>query len=169
LISDSTLRNLTRDLLSPIFELTFKLFTSSLFPVRNCAGMVFSSLVNRVFGNSITHTNSLDSNTNEKYITAMEFFLRFPYLYPVLLQGLKNEGVVYPILVIFSRLRGSGKPLTTEENGNNSLEKYPIIPIIDSLLESCKSKEWKVREMAARAIAAVIDPSEAHFYISNSS
>ena len=92
-------------------------FASSLWPIRNSCTLLFSSLMQRIFG------------VKKVKMTGREFFSRYPQLYPYLVEKTKlmsgDDGrqlhpSVFPILLLLSHLY----PSTIE--GTDSLMKLDV-------------------------------------------
>ncbi|KAI8609725.1 putative death-receptor fusion protein-domain-containing protein [Chytriomyces sp. MP71] len=160
LLSDATITDLMRDYFSDCFVLCIDGLSSQSFPIRNCATMLFSSLVTKVLGVKKNRDEDHAINT----VTGREFFARFPSLHAFMIQKLtaavyelegENYSVhpaFYPILTILARL----KPTTVEGN-NTHLTLSTFRPLV---LKCAASSFYKVREITARAYASLIPPAE---------
>ncbi|CAK7903895.1 tRNA (cytidine(32)-2'-O)-methyltransferase non-catalytic subunit Trm732p [[Candida] anglica] len=117
--------------------------------IRNCAVMLFTALQNRLFG-----TKKLGEILPT--VSAKLFFVKYPgvsdILYTNLVDQSTNMEAVFPVLTILMRLEETSveKPL---------LWRYE--PLLHNFLEH---KLWKIREMAARALAAIIKPNQLSEY-----
>jgi hypothetical protein len=160
LMSDSELVFLAREHMGTCFEICLQQFSSTVFPIRNCAGMLFSTLVNKAFGTKKTKSEGEQVNL----VLGREFFLRFPNLYHVLRRELATavrilddnqvHPLLYPILSILSRLKPFGSE--TEESF------YSLRPFEALVLQCAKAIQWKVREISAHTIGVLVDPTRAY-------
>ncbi|KAI9340298.1 putative death-receptor fusion protein-domain-containing protein [Obelidium mucronatum] len=160
LLQDATVTTLMRDYFADCFVLSIDGLSSKSFPIRNCATMLFSSLVTKVIG--VKKSRDQDHSINT--VSGREFFARFPSLHAFMTAKLavavsKFDGedhavhpAFYPILTILARL----KP--TDFDGNNS---HLTLSAFKPLVEKCASSSFiKVREITARAYAALIPAAE---------
>ncbi|KAJ3321616.1 hypothetical protein HDV06_004031 [Boothiomyces sp. JEL0866] len=155
LVSDSDLTTITRDYLGTCFEICIVQFKSDYFPLRNCAAMLFSSLVNKSFGTKKTKSEGDFVNL----VFAREFFGKYPSLYKVILDELQyavkllkqNQvcPLLYPLLGILSRT----KPIPLESD--DSLYSSRVFE--DLVKECAHAVQWKVREISARTLSTLID------------
>ena len=158
LISDASLSRLIRDYLPTFFEHCIKSFSSPIFPIRNCAAMLFSVLMDKSFG---TIRNKTDKKSDQ-LVVAKEFFMKFPAMYDLLLQELKVavqtinstdlHPALYPILCLLCRL----KPALDETSDS----KFSLLPFLNLVLKCHKSALWKVREIAATAASCIAGEKE---------
>ncbi|KAJ3258573.1 hypothetical protein HK103_003533 [Boothiomyces macroporosus] len=164
LVSDSELTTITRDYIGTCFEICILQFKSDYFPIRNCAAMLFSSLVNKAFGTKKTKSEGEFVNL----VFAREFFGRYPSLYQVMLDELKNAvkllkqnqvcPLLYPLLGILSRsnlIINLAKPIPLASE--DSLYSSKVFEVL--VKECAHAVQWKVREISARTLATLIDSS----------
>lgn len=122
---------------------------SETWAIRNCAVMLFTALQNRLFG-----TKKLGGIIST--ISAKSFFKKYDGIENILLFNLKDSlsgdssvESVFPVITILMRLEPNND---AEES---SLKRF------ETLLHGYLShKSWKIRELAARALATVIKPIE---------
>ncbi|KAI7853486.1 putative death-receptor fusion protein-domain-containing protein [Circinella umbellata] len=145
------------------FSLAISGFSSSSWAIRNCAVMLFSTLLQRTFGTKKTK----DEHSAVNKLTGREFFTRYPQLHPYLLEQLKiavdqllakstatstvHPGL-YPILTLLSRLHPS-----VMDDADQVAAMAPFVPLVTSCAVSAI---FKTREMAARALVPLIPSSE---------
>ncbi|CAG8489964.1 6184_t:CDS:10 [Paraglomus occultum] len=139
--------------------LSIRGFASHSWAIRNCSVMLFSTLVQRVFGTKKVK----DEQHSINKLTGREFFSRFPKLHPFLMNELRiaveqlvkddketsqiHPGL-YPVLTLLSRLYPS-----LMESAHSVLSLSTFVPLV---IECCKSRIQKTREMAARALTPLI-------------
>ncbi|XP_066911466.1 tRNA (32-2'-O)-methyltransferase regulator THADA-like isoform X2 [Clytia hemisphaerica] len=122
-------------------------FGSSLWPIRNSCTLLFSSLMQRIFG------------VKKVKMTGREFFSRYPQLYPYLVEKTKLMSVtnesntqlhpsVFPILLLLSHLY----PSTIE--GADSLMKLDVF--LESILSLSGNPVYKTRTMTANALVPLV-------------
>ncbi|KAI5787529.1 putative death-receptor fusion protein-domain-containing protein [Pyronema domesticum] len=134
-------------------ELAVSCFGSEIWAIRNCGVMLFTALTNRLFGLRKSR------NDYSSGITTRSFFEKFVAVRTVLLKNLQEkvgslEGgdaisveMVYPALSLIARME-----VDPEYQGMDDF----LEPI-----ELCmRSRMWKVREMSARAMAALVGPKQ---------
>lgn len=117
-------------------------FKQTSWAVRNCATMAFSTLVRRSVGYHQVRNAGEAATKKEIGVTFREFFIRFPGLYPHLLEHLKrcileteNESkgesvvqtTIYAILLLLSNLL----PFALETL-NDPLSTAPFIELVKS-------------------------------------
>lgn len=167
ILLDGALIEHTRDYIGRGFILSIKGFQSDLFPIRNCASMLFSSLASKALGVK----KSKDESAMINSVTGNEFFLRFPDLYPILLENLKESvnvfsdpnlknkvsPALYPILIIISRLKPSTTDLMEGHNHTEGKSLRSFIPLINE----CSTNIFKVRVMASKAFVSLIPLQDA--------
>ncbi|KAI8341979.1 putative death-receptor fusion protein-domain-containing protein [Chlamydoabsidia padenii] len=155
---DSKLGTRVLEYASNGFSLAINGFSSSSWAIRNCAVMLFSTLLQRTLGTKKTR----DEHSNVNNLTGQEFFTRFPKLHPYLLKELEKavnqllgksmaESVhpgLYPMLTLLSRLRPS-----VMDNASDALSMTPFVPLV---MSCAGSSIYKTREMAARALVPLI-------------
>ena len=153
ILADSSLSSLTREYIGKCFEMCIELFSSQYFPIRNCAAMVFCTLVSKGFGSMKAKIESPQASL----VFSHDFFVKFPTLYTVALSSLETSvatlsekrvhPTLYPTLSILSRLKGADS------------EYYDMKPFEDLILECSAASMWKVREVAANTLCGLIQPS----------
>ncbi|KNC99997.1 uncharacterized protein SPPG_04346, partial [Spizellomyces punctatus DAOM BR117] len=154
ILQDAEVASEVRDHIGEAFALSIKGFSSRSFPIRNCAAMLFSTLITKALGTKKSRDEMNIVNT----VTGREFFVRFPKLHSLLLQQLTEavekleEGEVhpalYPILTILARL----KPSVLE--GSDTLMTLSAFGTV--VARCAMAAIFKVREMSARAYAPLI-------------
>ncbi|KAI8811668.1 putative death-receptor fusion protein-domain-containing protein [Cladochytrium replicatum] len=134
--------------------LAIKSFSSPVFPIRNCAAMMFSSLMTKIVG--------VKSRTSAEHavkgITVQELFARSPTLYHFLLGELRScvsrlrmgdvHPSLYPILIILARLQPA---LVSNHHG-----AYDLNPFAELVEQCAGSSIYHARDMAAKAIVPLI-------------
>ncbi|KAI9151097.1 hypothetical protein H9P43_009712 [Blastocladiella emersonii ATCC 22665] len=118
--------------------------------VRNGALMLYSSLLNRVFGTKVVR----DQDHVLNKVTAKDFFARFPRLHAALVARLgeaaredKTMASLFPYLTLLARLA----PATLDATATAALADFA------NHVRACAgSPVWKVREMAADANVALV-------------
>ncbi|CAO3590067.1 unnamed protein product [Absidia cylindrospora] len=155
---DSKLGTRVLEYASDGFSLAINGFSSSSWAIRNCAVMLFSTLLQRTLGTKKTR----DEHSNVNNLTGQEFFTRFPKLHSYLVKELEKaveqllgksmaESVhpgLYPMLTLLSRLRPSVMDTATD-----ALSMSPFVPLV---MSCAGSSIFKTREMAARALVPLI-------------
>ncbi|AAS52954.2 AER273Cp [Eremothecium gossypii ATCC 10895] len=156
----------------PALELCLENFTSPLWSMRNCSFMLFTALQNRLFG-------KIGKNTSARL-----FFTRYKGIREILLKKLQDSvditsrpttsrsftssntslvalseqaeiESIFLVLATLSRL----KPTP----GYNGLDDFQL-----EILKSLENRNWKIREMAARALPALMnDPYAMCFKLLN--
>jgi hypothetical protein len=147
-------------------------FRSSKWAVRNSSMMLFASIIQRAVD------NEKHDSGGSKATSVIEFFTRFPHLYPFLLSELSDimasymsrknskkkyasvdefahlstlHPSLYPILLLFSKLRCSAT-LEDVSEGPAKIDVSVFIPLI----ECCASQNMqKVRQIAAKSLASL--------------
>jgi len=163
LFCDSRLGPIVSDLIGHGLEVAVNCFASSVWAIRNGGLMLFTALLNRLFGTSRSRN---DYSFTANLYTTKRFFQKYPAVRGILLNQLR-KGVeslslppatlpssnvpivemVYPALSLVSRLGVSP--------GYPDIEEFK--PLI---LECMKSEIWKVREVAAKAYVTLVGPGE---------
>ncbi|KAH3668201.1 hypothetical protein OGAPHI_001955 [Ogataea philodendri] len=153
IIVDSSLSKDSADYVGQALQLSLDRFGSSIWAVRNCGVMLFAALQNKLFGTKKIKSGHLST------ISARLFFSRFKTIRGVLLNSLttsikngftsENVEKMYPVLTTLTRLEA-----TPEYSG---LEEFK--PLV---LTCLGNQSWKLREMASRALPALI-PSDSVF------
>lgn len=143
----------------------------SRWPIRNCAMMTFSALMERIFKPGKTSSGRGSS------LTTRAFFARFSALEPLLLSYMGqtvrrcNDGQVVSFLIGYS---DGGWPKQLEEFVTLSL--YPLLLLLSDLeyspyeeyvsefrplITACMAMPtWKTREIAAEAFASLVSTKE---------
>ncbi|RKO94656.1 putative death-receptor fusion protein-domain-containing protein [Blyttiomyces helicus] len=159
ILQDAEINSEVRDHLSDAFALSIAGFSSPSWAIRNCATMLFSTLVTKALGTKKSRDETHMMNTT----TGTEFFTRFPALYGILLKELAsavdflNKGKVhealYPILTILARL----KPSSEFASGSSTT---PLSAFREIVARCPSTTIFKAREMSARAFAPLVPSSE---------
>ena len=149
LIDDSKMALFMDKFLGDIFVISMNQFQSPVFPVRNCAAMLYSVLLDRCF--PILKTEDATINTT----SAREFFAKFPNIYQILLSKFKDaidhiesgqiHPVLHPILILLSRIKYAEL--------EDDTKAFTLSPFLELTKKCAKSHVWKIRELAARVIA----------------
>ncbi|KAJ1921540.1 hypothetical protein H4219_000577 [Mycoemilia scoparia] len=135
LVDDKTIASDVLPFIEKIFVLTIEGLCSPLWAIRNASGLLFASLLRRIFGNKKTR----DETSQINGITGRELFTRFPGLHPYLMNQLEDavgmmyqevdddsslvnlmHPALYPCLVLLSRLQPSILDDYTEENSTRA-------------------------------------------------
>ncbi|BFZ60392.1 hypothetical protein YB2330_001428 [Saitoella coloradoensis] len=160
---ESKLAIASSSLVEKAFALTITSFSSEVWAIRNCAMMLFSSLLNRAFGNKRSRD---DYSTVNKRITSKTFFEKYPSLHPYILAELRKsvdllmktgeakvESGLFPVLTLFAKLE-----ITPQLHGE---PRWTAMDAFKDLIMACSSSQvWKVREMSAKALPTFIEASE---------
>lgn len=144
---DKALSNVSMDYINDCMQLSLVSFESPIWAIRNCAMMLFTALDNRMFSSRKVHNNFTSG------YPAKMFFAKFSSIKETFLMNLKETADsnvdnlkqierTFPILTIMGRLEPSPD--------NNGMDAFK--PLI---LKWLHSKQWKVREMAARSLPAL--------------
>lgn len=146
---DSNLSSLCGPYVNQILTLTLLNFYNDTWAIRNCAVMLFTAVQNRLFGTS-------KLGELQTCLSSRLFFAKYNGIEHILFQNLVDASsadhsmkfnVIFPVLTILSRLE-------------NTSTMDPKLQKFESILIKClHHKYWKVREMAARALAAILFPS----------
>lgn len=80
LVQDSELVLSMRTYIGQIFQMCVMQFKSPYFPIKNCAGMLFSAVIDKVFGSS----KSKDQLNKSNLVSSKEFFGLYPQMYTLL-------------------------------------------------------------------------------------
>lgn len=135
--------------IAPAMILSLRNFTSNFWALRNCSIMLFTSLQNRIFGKK------------GKNVGASQFFARYEGIREILLElfqsslmtstvtpdcfeGEKAVESIFLVLNILLRL----KPTL----GNEGLGCF-----VEKIVKCLGNENWKIRDMAARALAYLVD------------
>ncbi|KAI9324872.1 putative death-receptor fusion protein-domain-containing protein [Zopfochytrium polystomum] len=157
LVLDADSACVMHEYIADAFILSVKGFGSPVFPIRNCATMLFAALTSRSLGVK----KSRDEHDAVNSVTGREFFARYPELYHFLVQELDhalksvNETIesgaspaFYPILTILSRL----KPYSLE-----SQRSLLTLNVFRPIVSQCRSAAiYQVREIAAKAFVSLL-------------
>ncbi|XP_043284678.1 thyroid adenoma-associated protein homolog [Venturia canescens] len=123
---------------------------------RNAATLLFSSLITRIFG--VQRTKDHVNLTLHNKMTGRIFFERYPSLLPFMLKHLRtfvdsSDTLIKPsvqsILLLLSRLYPSF-------NLDEADAKWKIDEFIQLVSACAKSKVYKTRELAARALVPLL-------------
>ncbi|PWW77429.1 hypothetical protein C7212DRAFT_292868 [Tuber magnatum] len=136
---DSRLSPASQEFLGRGLELSVRCFASEVWAIRNCGIMLFTALVNRLFGRRMGGT-----------LEIRDFLERYPEVASVLLRSLNGESGVegveqlYPALSLIARLEPS--------------EGFIASTIEPVVMRCLSSRFWKIREMAARSYSTLVSP-----------
>ncbi|KAI9146439.1 putative death-receptor fusion protein-domain-containing protein [Paraphysoderma sedebokerense] len=157
LYQDSKLSQHVSPYIADGFMLSIKNLSSPIWAIRNCAMMLFSTLINRTCGVK----QSKDEHHSINKLTGKQFFHRYPKLHSFLLQELDNNvkgllnrndpsvhNSLYPILTLLSRLHPSLFDSTNPA--------FAMSPFAESVALCSNSSIWNVRVMSARALVPLI-------------
>ncbi|KXN66154.1 hypothetical protein CONCODRAFT_87570 [Conidiobolus coronatus NRRL 28638] len=135
------------------YQLAIDGFGSSEWGIRNSSIMLFTALLNRTFGSKRTR----DEHDAVNRLTGREFFGRYPYLLPYLINALElvveklesgthevPEGL-YPILTLLTRLSPS-----VMDGDSNLIAFKPLVMMCS------KSRIYKIREMSSKVLAPLL-------------
>lgn len=124
-------------------------FESPIWAIRNCAVMLFTALQNRLFS-----SRKLHNNYSSTY-PAKVFFSKFSSIKQIFLENLngiddsKSQNRLAQVERIFPILTLMGQLESTQEDAGLSAF-HPLI------LHWLYCRQWKVREMAARSLPAIL-------------
>lgn len=132
--------------------------------------MLFESLMNRALGQKYARQD-IDPNAPNRSVSGRVFFSKFPNLRELLIKQLENDiehlpnrdahpimqdthedrlcAGLYPVLTLISRLDVT----LFEDTADTSDDMKEFVPLIDACL---RSREIKIRSMAARCLPAVL-------------
>ncbi|XP_047133104.1 tRNA (32-2'-O)-methyltransferase regulator THADA isoform X1 [Hydra vulgaris] len=128
-------------------------FSSSCWAIRNSCTLLFSSLMQRIFG------------VKKSKMTGREFFTRFPSLYPFLFDKAKTisestvinpsnpNATMFPLLLLLSHLY----PSTLE--GSEAIMKLTVF--IPYVIRCSRSPVYKTRKIAAYALVPLVPTEQA--------
>ncbi|EGF77302.1 hypothetical protein BATDEDRAFT_36006 [Batrachochytrium dendrobatidis JAM81] len=128
---DSELSHKVRRYLGTCFILCIQQFSSPLFPIRNCAAMLFASLLGKCFG--------VQAKQFEVAVAELEKGTVYPLL--------------YPILTVLARLKYTSK---SAEKGS----LFSLMPFVKLVRRCANARLWAVREMAARVTESLLPKQE---------
>ncbi|CAJ0827020.1 9312_t:CDS:10 [Entrophospora sp. SA101] len=151
LFMDSKLGTEVLSYVSNGFELSIEGFSSKSWAIRNCSVMLFSTLLQRTFGNKKVK----DENHSVNNLTSKEFFTRFPKLHSFLLNQL--ETFVNQLLVKKDK-ENVDKDLKHQSKVHTGL--YPILTLLSRLHPSLMESTNSVREIAAKALVPLITTND---------
>lgn len=151
LFTDSRLAAPAAEYVGTGLELAVACFASATWAVRNCGIMLFTTLLNRLFG----ARRSRNRNEYGCALDARAFFERYPSVRAVLLRNLAAAAhaldtnaarveMVYPALTLLARL----------DHAEGCGEFEPLV------IACMRCRVWKVREMAARAYSTLVGPRD---------
>lgn len=140
------------DYINDGMQLALVSFESPIWAIRNCAMMLFTALDNRMFSSRKVHNNFTSG------YPAKMFFAKFMSIKQTFLMNLKEAAEsnvndlkqierIFPILTIMGRLEPS------PDNTGMDAFKSLIVKLLHS-------KQWKIREMAARLLPALFASDE---------
>eukprot|EP01029_Cantina_marsupialis_P005293 TRINITY_DN15713_c0_g1_i1.p1 TRINITY_DN15713_c0_g1~~TRINITY_DN15713_c0_g1_i1.p1 ORF type:complete len:1110 (-),score=341.25 TRINITY_DN15713_c0_g1_i1:1739-5068(-) len=161
---DASLADDITAFLPDIARCVLKGFRHTSWAVRNSSMMVFAKLVMRAIGSKRVK----DEQASVNRVTASQFFARFPELYDILLNELRQAREVgstsstgemhpslYPVLLMLSRLRpdidNSGKMEAMRVSSEINLK-----PFLELVVACASDRHHMARVMSARAIVSLI-------------
>ena len=140
---ESTLSTSCQPFISSALQLSFKYFTSDIWALRNCSMMLFTSIQNRIFGNS------------GKVLSARLFFTKYSGIKESMLAILQNANNH----IEHEREQNNYESIFLVLNILLSLKGSPNTHELDDILEEVEKflsdKNWKIRDVAARTIVAL--------------
>ncbi|KAG4306045.1 hypothetical protein PORY_000033 [Pneumocystis oryctolagi] len=158
---ETRLSNISTEFIEKGFILSINGFKSNTWAIRNSSMMLFNALLTRALG---SRKYKQDYVPTTKTISTKTFFNRYSKLKEYLLQQLKNDisqfnnynnDIIYiglnPVLTLISYFEVAIDYSNTRWTGMDE-----FIPLLD---HCCRSNIWKVREISAKAIPAIISPS----------
>ena len=144
---DSQLSSLCTPYVNQVLTLSLINFYNPTWAIRNCAVMLFTALQNRLFGTSklgdFFHAYLQDYYLLNTMALKIFCFQNLVDASAAVEQDTKFN-VIFPILTILSRLEN---PSTSDPK----LQKFETL-----LIKCLHHKYWKVREMAAKSLAAIV-------------
>ncbi|KAJ3363740.1 hypothetical protein GGF31_000897 [Allomyces arbusculus] len=153
LFEDSQLAKDASASIGPGFMLAIRKLTHADWGVRNAGLMLFSTLINRIFGTKRVK----DERHVLNKVTGKEFFHRFPVLHAFLLEHLglaaaaedsASSAALFPLLTLLARMAPS-----VFDAANAHLSLAAFVPVG---MTCAASRQWKVREMAAEAMVSLV-------------
>ncbi|KNE71473.1 hypothetical protein AMAG_15699 [Allomyces macrogynus ATCC 38327] len=153
LFEDSQLAKDAAASIGPGFMLAIRKLTHADWGVRNAGLMLFSTLINRIFGSKKVK----DERHVLNKVTGKEFFHRFPALHAFLLEHLglaaaaedsAASAALFPLLTLLARMAPS-----VFDAANAHLSLAAFVPVG---MACAASRQWKVREMAAEAMVSLV-------------
>ncbi|KAJ3359039.1 hypothetical protein GGF32_009651 [Allomyces javanicus] len=153
LFEDSLLAKDASAFIGPGFMLAIRKLTHADWGVRNAGLMLFSTLINRIFGSKKVK----DERHVLNKVTGKEFFHRFPALHTFLLEHLglaaaaedsAASAALFPLLTLLARMAPS-----VFDAANAHLSLAAFVPVG---MACAASRQWKVREMAAEAMVSLV-------------
>lgn len=146
-LSDDSVRYVNEGL-----KLSLDQFDSPVWAIRNCAVMLFTALENRMFSSGKLRHNSLPSYQSRLFFSRYEgiketFADTLKHAVESGLDDRRQVEKVFPVLTILGRLQPTP----------NYTELEHLHPLV---LACLKTKQWKVRETAARALPSILSSKE---------
>eukprot|EP01102_Stenamoeba_stenopodia_P015005 TRINITY_DN5070_c0_g1_i1.p1 TRINITY_DN5070_c0_g1~~TRINITY_DN5070_c0_g1_i1.p1 ORF type:complete len:845 (-),score=221.95 TRINITY_DN5070_c0_g1_i1:79-2613(-) len=170
-IRDKQITESLTQFLGDVTMLSIKGYASSSWYIRNVANMTFSVVADRCLGFKKAKKDSNNLNT----VTFSQYFSRFPQLYQFILQSLeesvndmfnseekysKQVTSLFPMLVLLARLLPCPMRESSEEMKHNPA---PFIELVKRC--ALTTADYKVREMAARALVPLVPLSSLPSFI----
>ncbi|UZJ53735.1 hypothetical protein CBS101457_003055 [Exobasidium rhododendri] len=165
IVADASLADSLDQKIGSLFILVIPRFTSDSWHIRNASMMLFSELAIRAFGKNL---NRDDVDVRVKY-DWQDFFTRFYGLDSVLYKRLQeptlatasseiHQSSLFTVLLIISRLQ-----VFNDEQilGGLGISTHTFAAVIEQCLQS---PFWKLREIAASALAATTSPVQSLTY-----
>ncbi|XP_077992794.1 tRNA (32-2'-O)-methyltransferase regulator THADA-like [Glandiceps talaboti] len=155
LFRSSVLGNAMLKYACDVVMVTIKGFSSPSWAVRNGCTLLYGTLVARMLGQKRVQ----DEHSQLNSITAQEFFVRYPKLYPFLLSQLEEASqyqkdnklclypALHPVLTLLSKLG----PGIQQDNTQCSLTKF-----IEPVMKLSSSPIYTVRVLAAAALVPLV-------------
>lgn len=142
LYSESQIPSYLLDMhLTQALDLCLEFFTSTNWSVRNCAVMLFGVIQRHLFSSG-------------KKLSSVVIFNRFADIQSILLKH-SNTEKAFPVVSILS-------------NVVNSSNDNTLSPLVDFLMTALGHAHWKIRKMAARALANVLSPNQLNSFLDSS-
>ncbi|RKP23229.1 putative death-receptor fusion protein-domain-containing protein [Syncephalis pseudoplumigaleata] len=147
------------------FQLAIHGMASTSWPIRNCAVMMLSPLVTRVFGAKSLASDAKDTLSG---VSVREFFKKYPQLEPFLLARLTEvnfanaaneeqvEMSLYPVLLVLAHL----KPSLSDQGVPEHNQTDGLAPMIAAIRQCASSRIYKIREMASYALVALVNSNQ---------
>ncbi|AET38397.1 tRNA methylation protein TRM732 Ecym_2688 [Eremothecium cymbalariae DBVPG len=161
LFIESTLSEACTPYVYPALELCLENFTSPLWAMRNCSIMLFTALQNRLFG-------KIGKNTSARL-----FFTRYKGIREILLKKLQESVDITSRPSTSRSITSTVNSLIVQSEQSEiesiflvltTLSRLKPTPGYDGLdafkleiLKCLENRNWKIREMAARALPALIE------------
>ncbi|RPA77762.1 hypothetical protein BJ508DRAFT_378707 [Ascobolus immersus RN42] len=153
LFTDSRTSARSKKFLGDGLDLAIQCFRSPVWPIRNCGIMLYTALINRLFGT--TKSRNVFAATSGLH-TTKSFFSKYPGIRNTLQENLEKEiqsynetgrlnaEMLFPALALLSRLDCSPE----------FAEMAPFEPLIRDCM---KNKNMRIRFAAAKALTAMIE------------